>query len=300
MPPWASTPIDAGPLLYARRVASATLQHVQANGLRFAYLEEGSGPLVLLIHGFPDTPHTWDAVRPALAAAGFRAVSPFTRGYAPTEIPAVDAYDADTLGRDALALIAALGADRAFVVGHDWGASAAFSAAGLAPERLRMLVTVAIPHPASIVPTPSLAWAARHFVTLSRKGAAARIRAGGLEHIDELVRRWSPGWEVPAGETDAVKRAFREPGCLEAALGYYRALRPWPPASLRSKVRVPAAAFAGTTDLVPPSAYERARSRYADRYEVITMPGGHFMHREHPAVFVEKLLRVLGDPRAEA
>lgn len=273
--------------------ARPTLQHVRANGLDFAVLEEGSGPLVLLLHGFPDTPHTWDPVRPALAAAGFRAASPFMRGYTPSEIPAEERFDSDTLGRDALALIEALGEERAILVGHDWGASAAFSAAGLGPERLRMLVTVAIPHPASVLPTPRMLWAARHFFTLSRPGAAAKIRATDFAYIDELVRRWSPGWDVPPGETDAVKRSLREPGSLEAALGYYRALRPWLPASQRRKVQVPAAAFAGTTDVVPPSAYERARARYLDHYEVVTMPGGHFMHREHPEVFTEKLVAVL-------
>ena len=56
---------------------------VDANGLRFAYLEEGSGPLVLLLHGFPDTAHTWDELRPRIAAKGYRAVSPFMRGYSP-------------------------------------------------------------------------------------------------------------------------------------------------------------------------------------------------------------------------
>jgi pimeloyl-ACP methyl ester carboxylesterase len=279
-------------------VSQPTLQTIQANGLRFAYFEEGQGPLVLLLHGFPDTPHTWDAVRPALAAKGFRAVTPYTRGYAPTEIPATEDYGADTLGRDAIALIAALGEEKAFLVGHDWGASAAFSAAGLAPEKLRMLITVAIPHPASLKPTPSVLWTARHFFTLRRKGAAARIRAGNYEHIDELVQRWSRAWNVPPGETDAVKAAFREPGCLEAALGYYRALRPGRPPGQRDRVRVPAAAFAGTTDLLPPSAYETARSRYADRYEVVTMPGGHFMHREYPEVFIKELLRVLEAERA--
>ena len=268
--------------------------YVTANGLRFAYFEEGAGPLVLMLHGFPDTAHTWDAIRPVVAAAGFRVVTPFTRGYAPTEIPREEAYDSDTLGRDALALIEALGEERAVVVGHDWGASAAFSAAGLGPERVRMLVTVAIPHPASVLPTPRLLWNVRHFLTLSRPGAAARIRAGDLAHIDELVARWSPGRQVPPGETDDVKRAFREPGCLEAALGYYRALRPLLPASQRRKVSMPAAAFAGTDDLVAPSAYERARSRYLARYEVVTMPGGHFMHREHPERFARELVRLLG------
>ena len=59
------------------------IQFVDANGLRFGYLEEGSGPLVLLLHGFPDTAHTWDELRPRIAAKGYRAVSPFLRGYAP-------------------------------------------------------------------------------------------------------------------------------------------------------------------------------------------------------------------------
>lgn len=281
-------------------MTAPTLHRIQANGVRFAYFEEGSGPLVLMLHGFPDTPHTWDAARPALAAAGFRVVTPFTRGYAPTEAPAEDAYDSDTLGRDALALIAALGEEKAFLVGHDWGASAAYSAAGLAPERLRMLVTIAIPHPASLIPTPSSLWALRHFLTLSRPGAAARIRAGDYAYIDELVQRWSPAWKVPAAETDAVKEAFRQPGCLEAALGYYRALRPWPTPGHKKRVRVPAAAFAGTGDILPISAYVRARDRYADRYEVITMPGGHFMHREHPEIFVENLARVLLAERDDA
>ena len=271
-----------------------TSRTVQANGLRFAYFEEGAGPLVLLVHGFPDTAHTWDAVRPALAAAGYRAVSPFTRGYAPTEIPREEDYDSDTLGRDLLALIAALGEDRAIVVGHDWGASAAFSAAALEPARIRTLVTLAIPHPASMLPTPKVIWAARHFFSLRRKGAPAMVRANDFAHIDELVSRWSPAWNVPPGETDAVKAAFREPGSLEAALGYYRGLRPWLPAAQRRRIRVPSVAFAGENDIVEVSAYERARSRYEGPYQVVSMPGGHFMHREHPERFIAELLRALG------
>jgi pimeloyl-ACP methyl ester carboxylesterase len=72
------------------------LHFVDANGLKFAYLEEGTGPLVLMLHGFPDTAHTWDDLRPRIAAKGYRAVSPFTRGYHPTAIPDRDA-DQETL-----------------------------------------------------------------------------------------------------------------------------------------------------------------------------------------------------------
>lgn len=270
-----------------------TERTVLANGVRFAILEEGSGPLVLLLHGFPDTPHTWDDVRPAIAAAGYRAVSPFMRGYHPTEIPANGAYDVDTLGRDAVALIAALGEREAILVGHDWGASAVYAAAGLAPETIRKLIVVGLPHPATIPPSPRMIWVARHFFALNLPGAARRIRAGGLSRIDEYVARWSPRWRVPPGETDAAKRSLGAPGSLEAAIGYYRALSPRPTPALRRHVTVPTVVFAGLDDGVPTTMYHRARRHFDGPYEIVEMPGGHFMHREHPEHFRRELLRVL-------
>lgn len=274
-------------------MSADVLHHVDANGLRFAFFEEGEGPLVLLLHGFPDTAHTWDAVRPALAADGFRVVCPFMRGYPPTEAPSTDEYDSDALGRDVLALIEALGVEDAIVVGHDWGASATYSAAGLDPERLRAVVTMAVPHPASLRPTPRLLWSFRHFVTLRRKRAAAKIRRDDLAMIDTLVRRWSPAWDVPPEETEIAKATLRQPGALEAALGYYRCLDRRPTPGQRRPITVPAAAFAGTDDIISPDLYEQARARYRDHYEVVRVPGGHFMHREHPERFTVELRRVL-------
>jgi pimeloyl-ACP methyl ester carboxylesterase len=272
----------------------STLRHIDANGLRFACLEDGSGPLVLLLHGFPDTAHTWDEVRPALARSGYRAVSPYLRGYHPSEIPRDGRYDSETLGRDALSLIEALGEQRAVVVGHDWGASAAYAAAILAPERVELLVTVAIPHPASLRPTPRLLWGGRHFLLFHLPGAEALVRARDFAYVDELVHRWSPTWQVPSGETAAVKDAFRHPGCVEAALGYYRATGLQAPPLLRRHVSVPSVTFAGADDgIVRLSDYERARRWFTGRYQIVEMPGGHFMHREHPARFIEELLRVL-------
>jgi pimeloyl-ACP methyl ester carboxylesterase len=275
-------------------MAPPQLQYVEANGLRFAYHEEGRGPLVLLVHGFPDTAHTWAHARPALAQAGFRAVTPFTRGYHPTAVPVDGAYDGATLGRDLLALIAALGEERAIVVGHDWGASAAYAAAALEPARLRFLVTVAIPHPASLRPLPRLLWGGRHMLAFRRRGAEAKVRADDFAYVDTLVRRWSPSWQVPEGETRAVKDAFRQPGCLEAALGYYRAIRLRLPAALYRPIQVPSAVFCGEDDpILKPSDYERARRWYGAPHEIVRMPGGHFLHREHPERFARELLRLL-------
>lgn len=273
------------------------MEYVEANGIRFAYLSEGSGPLVLLLHGFPDTPYTWDRVMPAVAAAGFRAVAPYMRGYHPTQIPADGTYDGDTLGRDVLGLIEALGEDKAIVVGHDWGAGAAYVAASLAPERVKLLVTMAIPHPGGVSRTPRVAWALRHFFTLRRGGAPAKLRANDFALVDELVARWSPAWKnIPASETTQVKKAFAEPGVVEAALGYYRAVSLVRiPAITKQKVAVPAIAFAGEHDLISPRLYEKARHMFERSYEVVQVPGGHFMHREHPQHFIPELVRVVSE-----
>ncbi len=270
-------------------------KHVEANGLSFAYLEQGSGPLVLLVHGFPDTAYTWDRVMPALAEAGYRAVAPFTRGYHPTAIPSDGAYDSDTLGKDLLALIEVLGGP-AVVIGHDWGASAAYSAAALDPERIRLLVTLAIPHPGAIKPSPKLLWTLRHFATLRRKHAAARLLRDDGAYLDELYRRWSPAWkDIPASETAHVKEAFGHPGCADAACSYYRAIGLRLPPSHKVPITVPTVAFAGTDDNIAPRLYEKARGKFTSSYEVLQVPGGHFMHREHPEAFITELVRVLAD-----
>nr|HEX4312887.1 alpha/beta fold hydrolase [Kofleriaceae bacterium] len=276
------------------------MDHIDANGLRFAYLAEGAAdaPLVLMLHGFPDTAYTWDRVLPAVAAAGYRAVAPFTRGYHPTAIPADGAYDSDTLGRDALALIDALSPGKpAVLVGHDWGASAAYSAAAQGPSKLRLLITMAIPHPARIRFTPRLAWTLRHFVTLRGRNAAAKLARDDFALVDTLVRRWSPAWpDMPASETAHVKESLRHAGSAEAACGYYRAqsLR-GVTGALRQKIAVPSVAFAGEHDNIEPRAYEKARHQFTASYEVVQVPGGHFMHREQPEHFVTELVRVLRD-----
>ncbi len=268
-------------------------QCIEANSVRFAYLASGSGPLVLLVHGFPDTAHTWDLVRPAIAAAGFRAVALFTRGIAPTSIPADGEYGSAMLGRDLLALITALGESSAIIVGHDWGASAAYAAAAIDPARVKKLITVGIPHPGSARLTPRVLWMVRHFFRFQFPDAEALVKRDDFAHVDELVRRWSPAWDVPRGETDAVKAAFREPGCLKAALGYYRALKRGIPREHKKRILVDSVAFAGLDDNVEVAAYEHARKMFSKRYDIVQMRGGHFMHREHPEVFERELLRVL-------
>jgi pimeloyl-ACP methyl ester carboxylesterase len=266
------------------------LHFVDANGLKFAYLEEGTGPLVLMLHGFPDTAHTWDDLRSRIAAKGYRAVSPFMRGYHPTAIPDRDA-DQETLAADALALVDALGASEAIVVGHDWGASAAYGAAALGPERVKKLFVLAIPHPAALKPTLKKLWGVRHFAVYKLPGAAERFARNDFAALPEICRRWSPSWRPDPSEFAPVRASFSNRASLNAAFGYYRKLSPIPSASLKARITVPTVVFAGLDDpIAEPADYRGAARMFAGDYIVEEVDGGHFMHREHPDAFAERLL----------
>ncbi|HKY91713.1 MAG TPA: alpha/beta fold hydrolase, partial [Nevskiaceae bacterium] len=119
---------------------------IRANGVDFAYLEEGEGTPVLLLHGFPDTFNTWRPVMKRLAQAGFRAIAPAMRGYAPTGPAADGDYAVPTLARDVIALLEHFGIQKGHVVGHDWGSVATQFAANLRPDRFEKIVIAAVPH----------------------------------------------------------------------------------------------------------------------------------------------------------
>jgi pimeloyl-ACP methyl ester carboxylesterase len=119
---------------------------VQSNGLRMHVVEEGRGPLVVLLHGFPELSTTWRHQLAALAAAGYRAVAPDQRGYGQTESPERDdAYTMLHLVGDVIGLLDALGEAQAVVIGHDWGAPVAWNAALLRPDRVRAVVGMNVP-----------------------------------------------------------------------------------------------------------------------------------------------------------
>ena len=207
---------------------------VEANGLTFAALvcEDESQvsvarPLALLLHGFPDSAHTWRHLLPALAAAGFRAVAPWTRGYAPTAVPGDGDYGVTTLAADANALHDALGGDGdAVLVGHDWGAITAYAAGAAAPQRWRRVAALAVPPPAvASAAFMNYAQLKRSFyIFLFQTGLADLVvPADDLAFIDGLWRDWSPGYDG-AADLLHVKEALRAPENTAAALGYYRAM----------------------------------------------------------------------------
>ena len=202
---------------------------VTANGLQFGVLEVGSGPLALCLHGFPDSAHTWRYLLPALADAGFHAVAPFMRGYAPTGLPADGCFQLGALVADAVGLHDALGGDdRAVLIGSDWGAETAYGAAAFAPDRWRRVVTLAVPPLAldtKIFADYDQLKRFFYLFFLKTPSAESVLAAGDMAFLDRLWQDWCPGYD--AGEDlRHVKQCLRGEGNLAAAIGYYRAEEP--------------------------------------------------------------------------
>jgi pimeloyl-ACP methyl ester carboxylesterase len=200
---------------------------VQANGVEFAYLETGEGPLALCLHGFPDTAWSWRYLLPALADAGYRAVAPFMRGYAPTEVPTDGRYQTGALIEDAGALHEALGGDGdAVIIGHDWGAFATYGAAVHRPEQWRRVVTLAVPPTSAIAPGFfDYDQIKRSFYIFFFQSPLAdmAVPMNDLEFIARLWADWSPGHDG-AEDVAHVRDALGDPANLAAAIGYYRAM----------------------------------------------------------------------------
>jgi pimeloyl-ACP methyl ester carboxylesterase len=273
---------------------------VRASNMNFTVLEQGEGPLVLCLHGFPDTAHSFRHQLPAFAAAGFHAVAPFMRGYHPTD-PAPDGrYDSPVLSEDALALITALGYQEAFIFGHDWGAVAAYGAAAAAPDRVRKLVTAAVPYGnkffealATNYAQQRRSWYMFFFQTALAETAVAH---NDFAFLEKMWTDWSPGWRWTRDDIEPLKRSFRAPGTTKNAIEYYRATlgaalkMPVDPAQMGAMVsapiNVPALMIHGRDDgCIGAELLDGMAAHFPCglKIEVVT-EAGHFVHQERPDI----------------
>jgi pimeloyl-ACP methyl ester carboxylesterase len=199
---------------------------VHANGLRFHYLEMGQGPLALCLHGFPDSPYTYRYLLPELAEAGYRAVAPFNRGFAPTEVPADRHYvHTSTMVADAVALHEALGGDGdAVLIAHDWGAVAAYGAAGHEPERWRRCAILNIPpfqvFGENLFNYDQIKRSFYFWFFQMREVAEEIISANSFAFIDGIWADWSPGYDATE-DLPHVKECLSDRAHFQTAMGYY-------------------------------------------------------------------------------
>ena len=194
-----------------------------SDGTILRYRDVGSGPLILAVHGFPDTPHTWTDLSAALARAGYRVVAPALRGYAPSDIPERGDYSLHRLATDIRDLLDHLAVERAILIGHDWGASASYAMAAMWPGRIAALVALAIPPLAVFRNGLGERWARPHNLYLGL-GALSDwwLRRAGFREVRRLYKRWSPHWPVPDRHLETVVSALEPRERSRAAVDYYR------------------------------------------------------------------------------
>ena len=272
---------------------------LQHGPLRFSAIEQGTGPLVLCLHGFPDRPHTYRHQLPALAAGGFRVIAPTMRGYEPSSQPADGDYHVLRMAEDVIAWLDQLGGERCHLIGHDWGAVVSYVAAALAPERFASLTTLAIAHPGRIErellqTRPEQLLKSWYMGFFQLRGVAEyTFERNGWALLHKLWRDWSPGYVLPAEEMRALEHMFAQPGVKRAALSYYRALFQVlsPPAKqtrrlLRRPLQVPTLALTGARDGCMDTRLHDELMHpedFAAGLHVQHIAGtGHYLHQERP------------------
>lgn len=287
---------------------------ITANGIRFATLEAGQGPLVLLLHGFPDNACSWEHQIPVLAAAGYRVVAPFLRGYPPTEIPGSGFYDLATLATDIKCLIDGLNAGQpCHLLGQDWGAAISYAVLAAYPESIRRAVILAVPHPTEVRRTirksPKHILRSFHWFLFQLPWLPeALCKADNFAFIEFLWRLWSPAYDDRA-HVARIKRMLAEPGALQASLAYYRAMfrksRADPALEevrqrLADPISVPTRVLCGSRDMRR-EMLPRQSDLFVSAYEWAVVEGaGHFLHREKPEEVNRLILDWLGRDTAVA
>jgi pimeloyl-ACP methyl ester carboxylesterase len=275
---------------------------VAANGARFHVAEAGDGPLVLLLHGFPQFWWAWRHQLPALAGAGYRAVALDLRGYGASDKPP-RGYDTMTLAADVAGVIRALGEAEAVIVGHDWGGWLAWSMPALAPRESRAVATLSMAHPLTLR------------AALAHDRAQRRAWRPALEFqvpvrperrltrddlVAELLVRWSSAPGPGADELDVYRRAIRVPFVAHSSMEYYRwALRSVGrrdgrrfAAAVAGPIDVPVLQLQGAADpFVLPATALASHHRVSGplSYELIDS-AGHFLPEEAPDQVTQALL----------
>lgn len=280
-------------------------EFIRANGIRFHYVTAGTGPLVLLLHGFPQFWYAWRRQIPDLARR-FRVVAPDLRGYGDSDKPSrVSDYRAEVLAADVAGLIGALGEKKAAVVGHDWGGGAAWAAAVHRPEVVDRLVVLNCPHPLMMARAFRSDWRQllrswyMFFFQLPVLPERMLLR-GGAAFLDGAFSGSAINKAAfTAADILEYKKALLKPGAASGALGYYRAAfrNPLALRGLRN-ITAPTLLIWGEEDAALGKELTLGMEPFFESsFEIRYVPGcGHWVGEEQPELVNRLLLDFLARP----
>ena len=294
--------------------ASGHLKSVTTPLLEIAYEDEGApdSPCVILLHGWPDDIRTWDGIGPALRAAGFRTITPYLRGFGPTRFRHPETFRSgqlSALATDVLDLADSLGIERFAIVGHDWGARAAYIVACAAPDRVISCTAISVgwgtngPDQALTLRQTQNYW--YHWLMALPRGAALlhEDRHGFTRYIWDI---WNPDWHIPDDVFAITAAAFDNPDWADLTLHSYRVRWGHAEPDVRyaalenrlladSRISVPTLTLHGGGDPCnEPSTSENKDELFTGFYRRVLLPGlGHFPQRERPEAVLEELLPFL-------
>ena len=268
-------------------------EDVQSADVRLVARVRGEGRPVLLFHGFPDTFETWtaaamgadeSALEDRLIAAGFRTIALAMRGYPPSSVPRSGDYSLRALAGDIVAVLDHFGIQRGLIVGHDWGASAAYAAAALHPDRIERMAVFAIP-PFPVLPSGLRERLVRpHNIYLTWGTSSAwLLRRNRAALVERLYRTWSPNWKAPPDHVASVRTALSDPDRAAAAVGYYSApLSEEDRCAIVRPIIAPTVAIYGADEpITRRQAFSRALPHLGPGSHVVPLEGvGHWPHLE--------------------
>ena len=279
----------------------AAHEYADLDEVRLHYVAAGEGDLLVLLHGFPDFWYSWKHQIPALAQAGLRVVAPDMRGYNLSDQPAgVDAYRIERLTADVSQLIEHHGAQRAHVVGHDWGGIVAWFFAMDHPEALDRLGIVNVPHPARIIemarsPTQALrSWYVAFFQV--PRLPEALVSAADFLALRRALRTQSSN-AFDEEDIEAYVEAARRSQSLRGPINYYRALMRRNPLDLRNdrrRISHETLVLWGDQDAVLKAGFADPHPELVPSCRVVRFPdAGHWVHFQKPTEVNEELIPFL-------
>lgn len=272
----------------------------EVNGIRLHYVEEGSGKILILLHGFPEFWYGWRKQIPVLSRH-FRVIAPDLRGYNLSDKPAgIGQYKLSLLAKDIAALIDVLGGEKVYLAGHDWGGAVAWAVATLYPDRIDRLAVLNIPHPLelrrALINLNIAQWKRSYYIFLFQlPGLPEHMMGKDLKRFFKGVfKNISPDGQYPVDpEIQEYVTAFSKPGAITASINYYRAALQRPDRIDFSKpLPMPVLMLWGEKDKALGKELTLRTKIYCENLDIIYDPqSGHFIQNDNAELVNKQLLK---------